>query len=73
MVIIIGDLAALVWGSVKREPVVKDVPHDDSGEVLIADLCVQGVCLPQAEALFDVRVIDTDVKSYLCQPPLPFY
>ena len=65
----IGDLAALVWGSVKREPVVKDISHDDSGEVLIADLCVRGVWLPQAEALFDVRVIDTDAQSYLRQPP----
>ena len=64
----IGDLAALAWGSVKREPVVKDISHDDSGEVLIADLCVWGVWLPQAEALFNVRVIDTDAQSYLCQP-----
>ena len=36
----IGDLAALVLGSVKHEPVVKDISHDDSGEVLIADLYV---------------------------------
>ena len=35
-----GDLAALVWGPVKREPIVKDAQEDDSGEVLIADLCV---------------------------------
>ena len=58
-----------MWGSVKREPVVKDISHDDSGEVLIADLCVWGVWLLQAEALFDVCVIDTDAQSYLCQPP----
>ena len=57
-----------MWGSVKREPVVKDI-YDDSGEVLIADLCVRGVWLPQAEALFDVCVIDTDAQSYLRQPP----
>ena len=44
--------------------------HDDnSGDVLIADLCVQGVWLPQAEALFDIRIIDTDAQSYLGQPP----
>ena len=59
----------MVWGSVKRKPVVKDISHDDSGEVLIADICVWGVWLPQAEVLFDVRVIDTDVQSYLRQPP----
>ena len=65
----IGDLVALVWGSVKCEPVVKGISHEDSGEVLIADLFVRGVWLSQAEALFDVRVIDTDAQSYLCQPP----
>ena len=62
-----------MWRSVKREPAVKDISHDDSGEVLIADFCVQGVWLPQAEVLFDVRVIDTDALSYLRQPPLLFY
>ena len=65
----VGDLASLVWGSVKREPVVKDTSDDDSGETLIADLCVRGVWLPQTEALFDIRVIDTDAQSYLSQPP----
>jgi len=65
----VGDLAALVWGSVKCEPVVKDTSDDDSGETLIADLCVRGVWLPQTEALFDIWVIDTDAQSYLSQPP----
>ena len=69
----IGDLLALVWGSVKREPVVKDISHDDSGKVLIADLCVRGVWLPQVKVLFDVHVIDTDAQSYLRHPPLLFY
>lgn len=44
--------------------------HDDnSGDVLIADLCVQGVWLPQAEALFDICIIDTDAQSYFGQSP----
>ena len=69
----IGDLLALVWGSVKCGRVIKDISHDDSGKVLIADLCVQGLWLPQAEVLFDVHVIDTDTQSYLRHPPLLFY
>ena len=32
--------------------------------LLIADLAIHGVLLPQAEELFDVRVIDTDAQSY---------
>lgn len=43
----IGDLAALVWGPVKLEPIVKDAQDDDSGEVLIANL---GVWFPQSVA-----------------------
>ena len=35
----------------------------------MADLSVRGVWLPQAEALFDVRVSDTDAQSYLSQSP----
>ena len=42
---------------------------DQHGETLIADLCVCGVWLPQAEALFDIRVVDTDTQSYLHYTP----
>ena len=35
-----GDLVTLVWSSLKREPVVKTAPDDDSSEVLIAELHV---------------------------------
>ena len=31
---------------------------------LIADLGVRGVWQPQVEALFDIRVIDTDAQSH---------
>ena len=65
----IGDLAALAWSSVKREPIVKEAHDGDSSDVLVADLCIRGVWLPQAEALFDIRIIDTDAQSYLSQPP----
>ena len=39
--------------------------HDRNADVpaLIADLGVRGVWQPQGEALFDVRVVDTDVQS----------
>ena len=61
----IGDLASLVWSSAKHEPIMKNAHDGDSDEVLIADLCVQGVWLPQAKALFDIHIIDTDAQSYL--------
>ena len=48
---------------------MKSAHDDNSGKVLIADLCVQGVWLPQAEALFDICIIDTDAQSYLGQSP----
>ena len=40
-----------------------------SADSLIADLCVRGVWEPQTEALFDIRVVDTDARSYrACSP-----
>ena len=59
----LGDLAALAYKDVIREPVV--CKGDDGAPVLIADLGVRGVWLPQIEALFDVRVTDADAPSYL--------
>ena len=51
-----------------REPVVQEASDDSPG--LFADLAVRGVWTPQAEALFDVRVINTDAQSYLNKSPL---
>jgi len=65
----VGDLAAMVWGQVRREPIISDAAVDPSGETLVADLSVRGVWLPQAEALFDVRIVDTDAQSYLSHTP----
>ena len=59
----VGDFAALVWGRVVSEPVVRDASVD--GEALIADLGARGVWEPQAMVLFDIRVVNTDAKSYL--------
>ena len=62
-----GDLASLVWSSVIKEPVVCD--GSAGADTLITDLCVCGVWEPQTEALFDIRVIDTDAQSYLARSP----
>ena len=52
------DLAALLWGQVKRKPVVAD-DYIDS-ETFKADLGVCGIWSLQSEELFDICVIDTD-------------
>ena len=43
---------------------MKEAHDGDSNDVLVADLCVRGVWLPQAEALFDIRIIDTDAHCH---------
>ena len=45
--------------------------HDGSAGVdtLIADLCVREVWEPQTKALFDIRVVDTDARSYHAHSP----
>ena len=51
----LGNLAALGYREVVREPIVYDGYNDSPA--LIADLGVKGVWIPQGEALFDVRVV----------------
>ena len=41
----------------------------EGADTLIADLCVRGVWEPQTEALFDIRVVDTDARSYRSRSP----
>ena len=41
----------------------------DASDTLIADLCVRCVWHPQTEALFDIRVVDTDAQSYCACTP----
>ena len=52
----IGDLAAVVWGQARRQPIVSDSTIEPAGETLVADLS-------------DVRVVDTDAQSYLSHTP----
>ena len=56
----LGDLAALAYRDVIREPIVQE--GGDNGPALIADLGIRGVWLSQVEALFDFRVTD----AYIC-------
>ena len=65
----LGDLASLVWSKVRREPVVRECNYMTGSNALVADLGVRGVWLPQAEALFDIRVVDTDAQSYGSRTP----
>ena len=60
------DLATLVWSQVQKELIVCEASHDDlsSGDTLVADLRVRSVWHPYVDALFDVRVVDTDAPSY---------
>ena len=64
-----GDLAGLVWRDIKREPIVREANDTAGIPALVADLGVGGVWQHQADALFDIRVIDTtDTQSYLSRP-----
>ena len=65
-----ADLSAMAWNQVKREPIVKESDNDTGTPALIADLSIRGVWLPQAEALFDTRVVDTDARSYTSRSPM---
>ena len=51
----LGDMAALVWSQVIKEPVVRDPASNDPGLRL--------------GALLDIRVIDTDAPSYSRHSP----
>ena len=57
-----------MWGHVVSEPVVRDASVD--GKALIADLGARGILELQAMALFDIRVVDTDARSYLSHSPV---
>ena len=65
-----GDLSSLAWNQVIKEPVVRESSALFDSPALVADLSVRGVWVLQAEALFDIRVIDTDAQSYRAQSPI---
>uniref|UniRef100_A0A1X7U994 Uncharacterized protein n=1 Tax=Amphimedon queenslandica TaxID=400682 RepID=A0A1X7U994_AMPQE len=58
-----------VKGEVVRESVVREGHNSTNSPALVADLSVCGVWMPQSEVLFDVRIIDTDARSYRNRSP----
>ena len=62
-------MASLVWGIVIRDPVFCE-QSATSGGALVADLCVRGVWVPQAAALFDICVVYADAQSYHDHTPM---
>jgi hypothetical protein len=61
----LGDIAAMAYNEVVKEPIVREADEARGITALFADLGVRGVWQPQSEALFDVRVVDTDAQSYV--------
>ena len=51
------------------EPVICEQSASSDGS-LVADLCVRGVWIPRSEALFDIRVVETDAQSFRDRIPL---
>ena len=63
---VVADLSRLAWTSVTRESVNKQADGKESG--LKADLLIRVVWNPQETASLDMRVTDTDSKSYQSRP-----
>ena len=65
----LGDLLAMGFNSVLKEPIVKEGDiYDSNNPGLVADLAVRGLWQPQTDVLFDVRVVDTDALSHCHRP-----
>ena len=65
-----GDLASIAWNHVVKESVVREANNASHSPALVADLSVRGVWIPQSEALFDVRIVDTDARTYRDRSPM---
>uniref|UniRef100_A0A1X7UI80 Uncharacterized protein n=1 Tax=Amphimedon queenslandica TaxID=400682 RepID=A0A1X7UI80_AMPQE len=65
-----GDLASMAWSNVVKEPVVRDANCSTNTSALVVNLSVRGLWVPQSEALFDVRIVDTDARFYSTHPPI---
>ena len=59
---VLGDLSSLAWSNVQKEPLIRE--HSNEQPALRADLLVRGVWSYQDTASFDIRVTDTEAKSY---------
>ncbi|KAL1446997.1 hypothetical protein WDU94_013938, partial [Cyamophila willieti] len=56
---VLGELCEKAWGNTVKEPII-----NEDGPGLRGDLAVRGVWEAQREALFDIRVVDTDAPSH---------
>uniref|UniRef100_A0A1X7T975 Uncharacterized protein n=1 Tax=Amphimedon queenslandica TaxID=400682 RepID=A0A1X7T975_AMPQE len=64
------SFSSLVWTQTVKQPIVKDSTSSNPPfDSLIADLGARGVWQPQTTTLFDIRIVDTDVPSYLTKSP----
>ena len=61
----LGDLSSIVYKDIIWEQVIQEASEVAGEPSLIADLGVRGGWQPQAQALFDVRVIDTDAPFHV--------
>ena len=64
---LLGDLSCLAWTYTQKEPVIRE--HSENQKALRADLLIRGVWSPQESASFDIRVTDTEAKSYSNRNP----
>ena len=53
----LGDIAALAYRDVVREPIVRESNESRGINALVAELRVRGVWQPQTAALFDIHVV----------------
>lgn len=60
---VLGELMLSAWGNCCKEPVIVETSLTEPG--LRGDLACRGVWERQRDALFDIRVVDTDAPSYL--------
>ena len=61
----IVDLSSIVYKDIILEQVIQEAREVTDEPSLVADLGVRGVWQPQTQALFDIRVIDTDAPSHV--------
>ena len=66
----LGDMTALVWPRVIREPVIREDDPASDNHGLHLDLRIRSAWQPQVEALFDICVIDIDAPSYRRHSPI---
>lgn len=57
---LLHDLSALVWHQTIKEPVTCIQEASPDQEALIGDFSARGVWQPQATAVFDIKVINSD-------------